>query len=274
MESGQRTDGDAGGGGGGGSGAAPSSTTTTGGNLSTVKLPGVSEQQEVSKRARSRWGALGSSADGDERRDKPKIKWGSKLTSSVEERAPSQQPAGTGTERKGAPAAETSAPAGVTLGELRQLVSSLGEFRADLTRELQKVGQRIGQLETAMVDVSRRVLANSSSEGAATDVSSAAGLVVSSETAPSSRDPTPEPGDSGAAEQPDSGAAERTDSGAAKRTEGSAAERRRQRARRRSATAQTSMNDDSLLQRMLEDEIVSQTGLFTEGRASSPEEYL
>ncbi|KAF0304280.1 Potassium voltage-gated channel protein eag [Amphibalanus amphitrite] len=273
VESGQRADVE-GGGGGGGAGAAP--VSTGGGSLTTVKLPGVSEQQEVSKRARSRWGALGGSADGDERRDKPKIKWGLKLASSVEERVP-PQPARADSEKKQSPgAAEPTAAAATTsvsASELRQLATSLGEFRADLTRELQKLSQRIGKLETAMVDVSRRVQANSSSEGAATDVSSAAGLVVSSETAPSSRDATPEPGDGGAAKRTDSGASKRAD-GDSKRSEGSAAERRRQRARRRSATAQTSVNDDSLLQRMLEDEIVSQTGAFVEGRASSPEEYL
>ena len=252
---------------GGGSGAAPA-PAGGGCSLSTVKLPGVSEQQEVSKRARSRWGALGGSADGEERRDKPKIKWGLKLTSSVEDKV-AAQPVSADAERKEVPAKEQPSCVGVSAGELQQLVASLGEFRADLTRELQKVSQRIGRLETAMADVSRRVLANSSSEGAATDVSSAAGLVVSSETSPSSRDPTPEPGERGAAERADSGAAKRTDGGAAERTGCSAAERRR-----RSATAQTSINDDSLLQRMLEDEIVSQAGQLPEGRAVSPEEYL
>ncbi|XP_037088244.1 potassium voltage-gated channel protein eag-like [Pollicipes pollicipes] len=213
--------------GGGGGGATVATANSGGGILTTIKLPGVSEQQEVSKRARSRWGALGGSGEAaEERRDKSKVKWGLKLTSSSERKTgdpPSPAEGDTLQRRLATPESGPAAvAANVPSADLQRLLASLVDFKADLHLELQRLHQRLGRLETTLADVSRRVLTRSSSEGAATDVSSAPGLVVSS------------------AAEPDG-------------------------------------DGSSLLQRMLEDEIVSQKSVaapYRDGRPSSPDEYL
>ncbi|KAF0294051.1 Potassium voltage-gated channel protein eag [Amphibalanus amphitrite] len=129
LEAGHRTEPDtpvSAAGGGGGAGAAAVATvddpsppalgavsaagatggTGGGGILSSVKLPSVGEQQAISKRARTRWGALGGGGGGgsasvaaaagaaaaaattpsEEKKEKPKIKWGPKVAPPPPER--------------------------------------------------------------------------------------------------------------------------------------------------------------------------------------------
>ncbi|XP_043238379.1 potassium voltage-gated channel protein eag-like [Amphibalanus amphitrite] len=273
LEAGHRTEPDTPGsaaGGGGGAGAAA---------VASVDDPSPPALGAVS--AAGATAAAAATTPSEEKKEKPKIKWGPKVAPPPPERTeagadeaarppPVEEPA----RPPAAPAKrlEVVDPVQLVAGathpsELQQLLSSLMDFKVDLKLEMQRLHQRIGRLEDSLTDVCGRV-------------------PYAASPAPGSRPSK----DRGAGRRGDRGAAadkaivqnQTRPSGAGAGAE-AAAGKRPSRPRCQSATARVSEDSptDSMVQRMLEDEIgrpgdssPRRHPIYGDDRPGSPEEYL